>query len=157
MIAVSVYIASVVAVNAAVSALGMASVFGVAVPWGLPLIGFVFVFRDYAQRQIGHKVVFAMLAATVISYFMSPEVALASAAAFLVSETVDWIVYTLTKRPLSERVLYSSAVATPLDSIVFLALLPFPGALSAEGVAILTAFKMSAALAWFAGLKLREA
>ena len=46
-------------------------------------------------------------------------------AAFLVSETADWLVYTLTNRPLRDRILASSAISSPLDSLVFLGLIGF--------------------------------
>lgn len=87
------------------------------------LVGVVFVMRDYAQRHVGHNVLWAMLAGCAISWFMaSPGLALASAAAFAVGESVDWAVFTITKRPFSQRILWSSAVGTPLDSLVFLGL-----------------------------------
>ncbi|MGF1461587.1 MAG: VUT family protein [Maricaulaceae bacterium] len=40
--------------------------------------------------------------------------------AFAISEIVDWAVYTFTKRPLSQRILLSSAFSAPIDSTVFL-------------------------------------
>lgn len=107
-------------------------------------VGFIFVVRDFAQREIGHKVLVAMAIGAGLSYVMaSPHVALASAAAFLVSELADWAVYSFTHRPLSQRVLLSSLLGTPIDSAVFLALI---GHLSAAGVATMTASKMLGAL-----------
>ena len=45
-------------------------------------VGLVFVLRDFAQREIGHRVILLMLAGAVLSYFMaSPAIALASCAA----------------------------------------------------------------------------
>jgi uncharacterized PurR-regulated membrane protein YhhQ (DUF165 family) len=46
----------------------------------------------------------------------------ASGAAFLISETVDWAVYTFSKRPLSQRIMMSSAASAPLDQLVFIGL-----------------------------------
>lgn len=107
-------------------------------------VGFIFVVRDFAQREVGHKVLAAMLAGAALSYVMaSPYVAIASAAAFLVSELVDWLVYSLTKRPLSQRILYSSLLATPIDSAVFLYGI---GHLSTVGVLTMTASKLIGAL-----------
>ena len=54
-----------------------------------------------------------------------PFVAIASVVAFFISEMVDWAVYTYTKRPLRQRILLSSAIGTPVDSIVFLSILGF--------------------------------
>jgi len=45
---------------------------------------------------------------------------LASGAAFLISETVDWAVYSLSRRPLSQRIMISSALSAPLDQVVFI-------------------------------------
>ncbi len=108
-------------------------------------VGMVFVVRDFAQREVGHRVLLAMLLGAALSYVMAdPYVAVASAAAFLVSETADWAVYSLTRRPLASRVLLSSLVSTPLDSVVFLWGI---GHLSAAGVITMTASKLVGALA----------
>ena len=49
------------------------------------IVGFIFVVRDYAQRRVGHHVLWGMLVGCVVSWFMaSPQLALASAAAFAV-------------------------------------------------------------------------
>lgn len=117
-------------------------------------VGFIFVVRDFAQREVGHKILLAMLVGAVLSYVMaSPFVAIASAAAFLISELADWAVYTFTRRPLSQRVLLSSLIGTPVDSAVFLAIL---GHLSVVGVVIMTLSKMLGALAVYWMLKRRE-
>jgi len=109
------------------------------------LVGFIFVARDFAQREIGHRVIIAMLIAGGLSYVMAdPFVAAASVAAFLISEFADWAVYSFTGRPFAHRVLLSSAVGTPLDSIVFLGMI---GHLSMVGVAAMTLSKMLGALA----------
>ncbi len=90
------------------------------------LVGLIFVLRDFAQREIGHKVIFLMLLGGAISYFMAdPFVAIASVTAFLISEGIDWLIYTTTKRPLKDRVLISSGVSTPIDSAVFLGMIGF--------------------------------
>lgn len=84
-------------------------------------VGGIFVFRDMAQRQIGHRVVYLMGIGIILSYVMaSPFVALASAAAFACSEGVDWFIFTVTKRPLKDRILWSCAASAPIDSAVFL-------------------------------------
>ena len=108
------------------------------------IVGFIFVARDFAQREIGHRVIIAMLIAAALSYLMaSPFVAVASLTAFLISEFADWAVYTYTGRPFSQRVLISSAVGTPLDSIVFLGII---GHLSYVSVIAMTFSKMLGAL-----------
>jgi queuosine precursor transporter len=97
-------------------------------PDGTPLtvavfiVGFVFILRDLCQREVGNLgALVAMVAAAVFTWFLAtPALAMASMAAFLVGEMADWLVYTLTRRPLHERVLYSSLVSCPVDTAVFL-------------------------------------
>jgi uncharacterized PurR-regulated membrane protein YhhQ (DUF165 family) len=118
------------------------------------IVGFVLILRDLAQRQAGHYVLIAMLAAGIITYVMvDPFIALASVAAFLVSETADWIVYTVTKRPLADRILASSAVSSPLDSVVFLGLIGF---LSPASFILQSLSKFAGAVAVWAFLRHRE-
>ena len=77
------YIAAVVAINWLFVVVPMVPVLGTLFPPVMLIVGFVFVFRDFAQREIGHWVIIAMLVAGGISYFMSaPVVALAIAAAW---------------------------------------------------------------------------
>ncbi|MHA1598502.1 MAG: VUT family protein [Alphaproteobacteria bacterium] len=111
-------------------------------------VGLVFVVRDFAQREIGHRVLLAMLVGVGLSYVMAnPYVAAASAAAFLVSELADWAVFTFTKRPLSQRVLLSSLFGAPVDSVVFLGGI---GILTPPGVIAMTVSKLlGAAVVWW--------
>ena len=149
------YVALIVAVNYGFTVAPM-----VALPGGEmwpPIslaVGFVFIARDYAQREIGHRVIIAMLAAGILSYVMaSPFVAVASVAAFLISEFADWAVYSFTGRSFARRVLLSSAVGTPIDSAVFLALI---GQFSGVGVLAMTASKMLGALLVWWMIRRRE-
>ena len=83
--------------------------------------GLVLVVRDFAQREIGHEVLIAMALALFLTYVTSGgALALASGAAFLISELVDWAMFTFTKYKLSTRVLLSSAIAAPIDTTAFL-------------------------------------
>jgi uncharacterized PurR-regulated membrane protein YhhQ (DUF165 family) len=107
-------------------------------------VGFVFVVRDFAQREIGHYVLAAMGVGVVLSYFMAgPNVAAASAVAFLISEMADWAVYSFTRMSLSQRVLWSSIIATPIDTFVFLNMLDF---FSITGAAVMTLSKLAGAV-----------
>ncbi len=108
------------------------------------LVGFVFVVRDFAQREIGHYVLLAMLVGVGLSYFMAnPEVARASAVAFLISEIADWAVYSFTGRPLSQRIFYSSLLGTPVDTVIFLTMIGF---FSVAGAVAMTASKLLGAI-----------
>jgi len=109
------------------------------------VVGFIFVARDFAQREVGHWVIPAMLIGGALSWWMAdPFIAVVSVSAFLISEAADWAVYTWTRKPFAQRVLLSSLVGTPLDSAVFLAMI---GHLSVTGVVVMTLSKMIGALA----------
>lgn len=151
----ALYVALIVAVN-----YGFTVVPLVPTPWGdmfPPMslaVGLTFVVRDFAQREIGHKVIAAMLVGGALSYFMAdPYVALASVTAFLVAETADWAVYTWTRRPFAQRVLLSSLIGTPIDSAIFLAMI---GHFGWSGVALMTASKIIGALAVWLLIRRRE-
>ena len=117
---VALYVAAIVLVNWMFTAIA---------PWPTLLgdlylanivVGFVFVLRDYAQRLTGHYVLAFTAVAGIITYFMvDPAIAIASVTAFMISETADWGIYSFTKRPLHERILMSSLIAVPLDTIIF--------------------------------------
>ncbi len=95
--------------------------------------GMVFVVRDFVQREMGHKVLILMALAIGWSFYYSlPGIAIASAAAFAISETVDWLLFTFTRYRLSTRILLSSALATPIDTTVFLWGADFSGRMDAE-------------------------
>lgn len=83
--------------------------------------GLVFVFRDFVQRRMGHKVLIVMALAVAWSFYYAwPVIALASGIAFAVSEITDWLIFTFTKYRLSTRIILSSAVAAPVDTTIFL-------------------------------------
>jgi len=116
----ALYIAAIVMVNWMFTAIA---------PWSTPLgdlylanivVGFVFVLRDYAQREIGHSVLAATAVGGVLTWFMvDPAIAVASITAFILSEAADWGVYSFLRRPLSQRILISSLIAIPLDTLAF--------------------------------------
>ena len=79
--------------------------------------GLVLVFRDFAQRQVGHWVLGLMAIALGLSVWLAgPEIALASGAAFAISELVDWALFTFTRFRMSTRIMLSSLIAAP-DSL----------------------------------------
>lgn len=88
--------------------------------------GLVLVVRDFTQREIKHWVWGAMIVGLALSTLTSwITIVVASGAAFLISESVDWAVYTFSKRPLSQRIMISSLASAPLDQVVFIWLASF--------------------------------
>lgn len=120
-LAVFFYVASVVLLNIGFAYVPMIDFgFGMFSPMAI-VAGMVFVIRDFAQRKAGHYVLVAMVVAFILSYLLAnPYVALASAAAFAVAEFADYLVYTFSKMPFHQRVLFSSVISTPVDTVVFL-------------------------------------
>lgn len=122
MIWTAIYVAAVVAVNVAFSHAPELNWL-----WSI-LVGSIFVARDYCQRAIGHWALLPMIVGIGLSWFLAdPFVATASAAAFALSETIDWLVFTVTKRPLRDRILWSCAASAPVDSAAFLLISGFWG------------------------------
>ncbi len=122
--------------------------------------GLILVVRDFAQREVGHTIFIPLIIGIAVSFIMAPPaIALASAAAFAISETVDWAVYSFTNKPLSKRVLISSAIGAPVDSAVFwlLASLTVTGVFTLSTVLTAIASKMLGAFIVYLLLKRREA
>lgn len=142
------YLVSVVLVN-----MGFAYLPIFDTPYGpLPMmaffVGFIFVIRDFAQREVGHRVVWLMLvAAALVWLVVDPMLAVASTVAFLLSEFIDWLVYTITRRPFHDRILISSAFSVPVDTVAFLGLMGF---LSTGSFVIMSGSKfLASVLIWF--------
>ena len=119
------YILTIFAANWAIARFGAVPVgFGLLAPAGVYLAGLAFTLRDLTQERLGRAwVVAAIVGGAVLSAVISPQFALASGVAFLVSELADLAVYT----PLRERhwlgaIAASNVVGLVLDSVLFLSL-----------------------------------
>lgn len=98
---------------------------GIAAPSGVLAIGAALILRDLVQRRLGLLWSFAAIAiGAVLSFFFAPPtLVIASTLAFVLSETVDLLVYTpLQRRGLVLAATASSVVGLIIDSIVFLTL-----------------------------------
>lgn len=110
---------------------GVVTVGGLGMPAGVFAVGLAFTLRDVVDRTLGKAVVVGcILTGCVLAYFIEANaqipgghvsIAVASALAFLFSETSDLAVYT----PLEERsflgaVAASNVVGTVVDSALFL-------------------------------------
>src|SRR5689334_9143855 len=89
---------------------------GVMAPSGVLAIGAALVLRDLVQRTSGWGWgLAAVLVGAILSWFVAdPHVAIASAAAFLLSELADFAVYT----PLQRRGLVLAVVASSCAGLV---------------------------------------
>ena len=92
-------------------------------PSGVLMIGLALVLRDMVQRRLGRGVALvAIVAGAALSGAIAPpQLLVASATAFLLSELADFAVYTpLQSRGLVLAVLASSIVGLVADSVLFL-------------------------------------
>ena len=132
LVALVAYILSVVAANWAIDRYGSVSVgFGLTAPAGVYFAGLAFTLRDITHDTLGRWYVLGGIAAgSVISLVQSDNatipggvtsIAIASAAAFLLSESFDFAVYTpLRRRHWLGAVVASNVVGFVVDSILFL-------------------------------------
>ncbi|WP_165909508.1 VUT family protein [Shinella sp. JR1-6] len=139
------YFATIVVSNLLLVWLEPIEILGVVIPPAIILFGLVFVFRDYAQTDLGHSVLAVMLAAALATYWLAgPDIAFVSVFAFLVSELVDYVVFSITKRPFLQRMLLSSLISVPVDTAVLFYLLNI---LDAKTLAVGVAVKMIGTMA----------
>jgi uncharacterized PurR-regulated membrane protein YhhQ (DUF165 family) len=98
---------------------------GIAAPSGVLMVGLALVLRDLVQRRLGlWWSVGAIAAGAALSASFAPRaLVVASAAAFLLSELMDVLVYTpLQRRRFVLATVASSVAGLVVDSIVFLVL-----------------------------------
>lgn len=107
--------------------------FGLLAPSGVLAVGLGFTLRDLVQRQLGVGwTVGGILAGSILSALLSPSLALASGAAFLLSEFLDLSVYTplqnskwLGQWAFLVAVIASNGLGAWVDSYIFLSLAGF--------------------------------
>ncbi|PRX90667.1 VUT family protein [Allonocardiopsis opalescens] len=117
------YMATIPAANLLITHIGPLPVgFGLMAPAGVYMAALALVLRDLLQEAAGWRwSLVAVLAGTALSVFVSPALALASGAAFLLSELADLAVYTpLRQRGMVVAVFASGVVGLVVDSLVFL-------------------------------------
>jgi uncharacterized PurR-regulated membrane protein YhhQ (DUF165 family) len=127
-------------------------------PSGVIMVGLALVLRDLVQRRLGIKIAIAgILFGALLSALFAPKaLVLASAAAFLLSETADLLVYTpLQKKGLLTAVIASSVVGLIVDSVIFL-MLAFGSLAFLEGQIIGKAWMVLLALPAIAWLRRRD-
>lgn len=131
-VAAVLFVATVWLANWLLSRYGVVSIgFGLYAPAGVFAVGIALTLRDIVHRTLGRVAVFVCIAAgCVLAYFIEAggtipgglaPVAVASAAAFLFSETADLAVYTpLEHRSFLGAVAASNVVGAVVDSALFL-------------------------------------
>jgi uncharacterized PurR-regulated membrane protein YhhQ (DUF165 family) len=124
------YIAAIVAANVLTAELApwLIHLDGqvIAITAGTWAIGFTFWLRDLVQREHGIRVAWGAIACALatnlvlsLAYADLLWITVASGLAFACSESLDTIVYTVTRGRLGARIAVSGLVSCPLDSAVF--------------------------------------
>jgi uncharacterized PurR-regulated membrane protein YhhQ (DUF165 family) len=125
-VTLTAYIATIPAANLLVEHVGQVPVgLGYMAPAGVYIVGLALVLRDLAREAAGRTAVVAAIAVgAILSWLLAtPALAVASAAAFGVSEAMDFAVYEpLRERGLTVAMLASNAVGLLADSLIFLSL-----------------------------------
>lgn len=132
-ILVGLFLASVVAANWMIANVGTPTPngphvlpvgFGLSAPSAVYVVGITLVLRDVLQRRVGWAPTAALiLVGAGLTFLFAPALAFASAVAFLVSELVDFAVFSaLQSRGLILAVAASNAVSIVVDSVVFLSI-----------------------------------
>lgn len=117
------FIATIFLANWAIVTYGLVPVGpGLIAPAGVYFAGLAFTFRDLAQDRLGRGwIVAAIVAGAVLSGLVSEKFALASGIAFLISELLDFAVYSpLRQRNWLGAVAASNMVGLVADSVIFL-------------------------------------
>lgn len=119
------YIGTILGANWAIAMFGLVPVgLGLMAPAGVFFAGLAFTLRDKVQDTLGRGWTFGAIAVgAALSALVSPQFALASGAAFLLSEVADWAVYTpLRRRHWDAAVWFSGLLGALVDSALFLGL-----------------------------------
>lgn len=131
--------------------------FGLMAPSGVLVIGLALALRDVVHEAFGRAWVAGLIAAGagLSLLFSPPALAIASAAAFLLSELADMAVYDrLRARGMALAVLLSGMVGAALDSLLFSAL-AFGTVAWAPGLILAKLYASAAYALWLAVRKRR--
>lgn len=125
------YILMIVFINVGFAYMPMFRILGQQTSLMDPIAGIVYLVRDFSQRELSHKVFIAMAIGALLSYFLAtPTIAIASVSAFVAGEFIDWSIFTFTKKPLKQRLIWSSCLSAPIDSFIFIYILGYLNFLS---------------------------
>jgi queuosine precursor transporter len=131
------YVGTVVAANVLTNRYGMVPVWpGVAATAGTYAAGVALLARDVVQDTAGRRTVLAAIAAGALlsAWLATPQLAIASGAAFAASEVADMAIYTpLRRKGWARAVLASNLVGAVVDTVLFLWLAGFPVMASLPG------------------------
>lgn len=132
----SLYLASVAAAAYAIVHIGQPAAFpggphtlpvwpGIAAPSGVYIVGITLVIRDLLQHRVSKLAMLGLIiVGAILAAIFSPAVAVASCAAFAISESIDYGVFAITEPRVGTyaAIGLSNAVSLVVDSVAFLAI-----------------------------------
>jgi hypothetical protein len=128
--------------------------FGLMAPSGTYAAALVLVLRDLVQRTSGRWWSVGVIpVGAAISALFDAQLAVASGAAFLLSETLDFAVYTPLQRRFTLAVAFSAPVGAIVDSLTFLTLAGIPLAVALPGQLVGKGWAIPAATALIAAAR----
>ena len=120
---VFLYLSSIMIANLLVVYFGVVSIGPLFFPAGAVVVGLTFSIRDFVQQKYGKWGCWKwMFLATVITYFLNQNIAIASVSAFVISELIDWVVFTFSGLSFRKRIMLSNLFSTPVDSFIFVSI-----------------------------------
>src|SRR5574341_1158153 len=125
LLALAGYVGTIFGANWAIATFGPVPVgLGLVAPAGVYFAGLAFTLRDLVQDSLGRRAAaLAIVLGATLSALVSPQFALASGVAFLLSELADFLVYTpLRQRTWLGAVAASNVLGFVTDSVLFLGL-----------------------------------
>lgn len=133
--------------------------FGLMAPSGAYAAGVTFVARDVMQRTIGKRwALLVILPGAALTALLDVHLAIASAGAFLFSESVDYLVYTpLQRRGFVRAVVASGLAAALVDSLIFLSIAGIPLTVALPGLLLAKVWVMLLAAPVAYGLRVQLA
>jgi len=125
------YVILMVAANVFASLWMVPLPFGLKVPAGVFFFAPLFTLRDRIQVDRGSRWVYLLIAVTAVLSWLTgvfvglpllARISIASVAAFLVSESLDTVIFTVVKKSFVSRSLISNTFSSLADSILFITL-----------------------------------
>lgn len=118
-----IFIATIFGANWSLATFGVVAIgFGLMAPAGVYFAGLTFTCRDMVHDMLGRRWVVALiLLGASLSWWLEPRFAIASGAAFLASEALDYAVYApMRARGWLKAVALSNTFGLVADSLLFL-------------------------------------
>ena len=119
-VVVFLYLILVPISNLLVKEFGLVNFYFLTFPAGAITVGLSFTLRDIVQERYGKKISYLwMIVGCGLTYLFSEDLAVISSLVFMVSETIDWFIFSISSIPFKQKIIFSNIVSIPIDSFLF--------------------------------------